>query len=311
MNSINLSEGVVALSHWALVRAQGADAQTFLQGQLTNDVTGLGPQTVRLAGFCSAKGRLQASFLVWRHAPDEFWLACSASLMPALLKRMSMFVLRAKCVLADITATHPVQGALGRSAAGWADSQAPWTHRQVDGATVLRLPDVRGVPRAVRIGAAVPPTQAQPQATLDAWRRLEVQSGIGWIVAETVDQFVPQMLNYELLGGVDFKKGCYPGQEVVARSQYRGSVKRRTLLFESDAALHPGQEVFDSAQPEQPAGQIVNAAPREDGTGSWALVEVKLDALAGAALHVGATQGAQLVRAELPYDVPTQLAPQA
>jgi len=114
------------------------------------------------------------------------------------------------------------------------------------------------------------------------------------------------MLNYELIGGVDFKKGCYPGQEVVARSQYRGSVKRRTFLFESPAPAQAGQEVFESNQPDQPAGRVVNAAPREDGSGAWALVEVKLDALAGSGLHLGAPQGALLRRAQLPYDVPVQ-----
>jgi folate-binding protein YgfZ len=138
----------------------------------------------------------------------------------------------------------------------------------------------------------------------DAWRALEVRSGIPVIEAATVDQFVPQMLNFEIVGGVDFKKGCYPGQEVVARSQYRGSIKRRMFLFECDVPLAAGQEVFQSADAIQPAGMVVNAAP-VPSAGSVALVEVKLVALDSGSLHAGAVDGALLTRRELPYALPS------
>jgi folate-binding protein YgfZ len=153
--------------------------------------------------------------------------------------------------------------------------------------------------RALQIAATT-----LPAIPLDAWRLLEVRSGIPIIEAATVDQFVPQMLNYELVGGVDFQKGCYPGQEVVARSQYRGTIKRRMFLFDLDTPATPGQEVFHSADPGQPAGLVVNAAPRQDGTGASALVEVKLASLATGSLHLGAPTGAILRRAELAYAIP-------
>lgn len=305
MNSLFTITGEVPLDHWGVIRAQGADATKFLQSQLTNDVAALSPAQVRLAGFCSAKGRLQASFLVWRVAADELYLACSASVLAAALKRLSMFVLRAQCRLTDATAQSAPCGQVGSVAAATAAGAAVWGKREGDGRTVLRLPDAAGLARCIVIGDAaaahVEPTSA---ITLDHWRWLEVQSGIPTIEAATVDQFVPQMLNFELLDGIDFHKGCYPGQEVVARSQYRGSIKRRMFLFDCAAAAAAGQEVFASHDPGQPAGMVVNAAPHP--AGGWsALVQVKLLALTEGTLHLGDAEGALLQQRELPYPVPT------
>jgi tRNA-modifying protein YgfZ len=121
------------------------------------------------------------------------------------------------------------------------------------------------------------------------------------ITAATVEQFVPQMINLERVGGVDFQKGCYPGQEVVARSQYRGTLKRRMHLFSTDGPAQPGQELFNSADPSQPAGMVVNAA--SDATGTRLLAEVKLAVLDVGSLHLGSPQGPALRRLELPYSI--------
>jgi folate-binding protein YgfZ len=156
----------------------------------------------------------------------------------------------------------------------------------------------------VWIGANPPNARpGAPEIALDSWRWLEVQSGLPTIEAATVDQFVPQMLNYELLGGVDFKKGCYPGQEVVARSQYRGTVKRRMFLFDVNAEARAGQEVFHSSEAAQPAGMVVNAAPRPDATGCSALVEIKLSALSEGSVLLGSPDGPAMTRAPMPYEV--------
>lgn len=300
------TDGIAPLAHLGLIRARGADAVKFLQGQLTNDVTGMVPSQARLAGFCSAKGRLQASFIVWQLADDELLLACAASVLPATLKRLSMFVLRAQCKLSDASAELSLLGATGASATALVGAAPAWGVGAVPGGTALRLPDVDGVPRAL---LAVAPADA-PAADLaaDAWRLLEVRSGIPMIEAATVDQFVPQMLNYELIGGVDFQKGCYPGQEVVARSQYRGTIKRRMFLFECAAPAAAAQEVFHSGDASQPAGMVVNAAALPGGAGSLALVEVKLAALDTGSLHLGSVEGAVLRRAALPYAVPLDAA---
>ncbi len=308
MNTQLSLDGNVPLNHWGLIRARGTDAVKFLQGQLTNDVATLGSSGARLAGFCSAKGRLQASFIVWKLAPDELLLACAASVLPATLKRLSMFVLRAQCKLSDASAELPLFGAVGDSASTALADTPVWGTREVTGGTLLRLPDVDGLPRCMMALSPGAVMNTLPALAPAAWRTLEVRSGIPQIEAATVEQFVPQMLNYELIGGVDFQKGCYPGQEVVARSQYRGTIKRRMFLFECDAAASAGQEVFHSGDTAQPAGMVVNAAPRADGSGSTALVEVKLAALDTGNLHLGAADGAVLRLGALPYTVPLEAA---
>ena len=289
--------GRVSLAHWGVIRAVGADAAGFLHSQLTNDFASLGTGEARLAGYCSPKGRLLASFVAWRGGPEEILLACHASVLPAALKRLSMFVLRAKCKLSDASAEVKLQGVVGHEAG----DAAPWSMSTTGTAQIVRLPDAQGVARAIAASASAPDAGG---LTLDAWRWLEVQSGIATIEAATVEQFVPQMLNYELVGGVNFKKGCYPGQEIVARSQYRGTVKRRSFLFDTEAQATPAQEIFHSQDPSQPAGMVVNAAPRPDGAGSSALVEVKLAALDTGTLHLGAPDGPTLHRRDLPYPLP-------
>jgi tRNA-modifying protein YgfZ len=145
--------------------------------------------------------------------------------------------------------------------------------------------------------------------SLDTWRWLEVQSGIVTIEAATVDRFVPQMVNFELVGGVDFQKGCYPGQEVVARSHYRGTTRRRTFLFDCDTMPVAGQDVFVAGDTGEAAGTVANAAPRPDGIGGSALVEVRLAALAADDLRLGSPSGPRLRRAELGYRVPLEAEP--
>lgn len=303
MTTNTAPEGALPLVELGVIRAHGADAASFLHGQLTNDIAHLGAAEARLAGYCSAKGRLLASFLVWR-CGDDLLLACSADLLAATLKRLRMFVLRAKCTLSDASAEVPLHGLAGRAATAWLGDSTPAIGRSTvrEGATVIRLPDGAGSPRLLVAGAIAD----LPLPSLDAraWRWLEVQSGVARIERATVEHFVPQMLNYELVGGVDFGKGCYPGQEVVARSQYRGTIKRRSLLFRTAAAAAAGAtEVFHSEDPSQPAGQVVMAAASAAG-GSIALVEVKLAALASGSLHLAAPDGALLERLAMPYDVP-------
>ena len=296
-------DGAVPLTHLGLIGARGAEAAGFLQGQLTNDVAGMAPSQARLAGFCSAKGRLQASFIVWKAGTEDVLMLCAASVLPATLKRLSMFVLRARCKLRDASAEAALWGLIGATAASVAGDLAVWRQRENDGTTVLRLPDVTGQPRCIVVAPAAELSASWPAMSLDAWRWLDVRSGIPTIEAATVEQFVPQMLNYELVGGVDFQKGCFPGQEVVARSQYRGTIKRRMFLFDVGAVAAAGQEVFHNADAGQPAGMVVNAAPDPSGQGSTVLVEVKLAALDGGTLHLGAPEGAPLALRTLPYAV--------
>jgi len=298
------AHGAVRLPGWGVIRAQGPDAAHFLHGQLTQDVEHLDTGVARLAGYCSAKGRLLASFWVWRPAPDEILLTCSADLLGATVKRLSMFVLRAKCKLSDAGGELAAYGLVGPAAAG--SGLHPGQCRSDAKGHTLRLADAAGVARALLVQGASEAPPALPPLDATAWHWLEVASGVPRITAATSEQFVPQMVNLELVGGVNFQKGCYPGQEVVARSQYRGTLKRRTFLFGSPVAAHPGQELFVPSDPGQPAGMVVNAA-------SWlgsslVLAEAKVAAFEQEALRLGSVDGPVLEALDLPYPVPTEAA---
>lgn len=299
--------GVVRLADWGVIRARGEDAASFLQGQLTNDIAGLGAGRALLAGYCSAKGRLLASFVVWRDEAGDILLACSADLLAATLKRLSMYVLRAKCKLSDASAELPLWGLAGEAALVALDpapSGQAWAVSAVAGGQAIGLPAAKvgahAVPRLLLAAGAVPDTL--PILDEATWRWLEVKSGTARIVAATVEQFVPQMVNLDLVGGVSFQKGCYPGQEVVARSHYRGTLKRRAFVLSGPETPQPGQEVFDAADPDQPAGMVVLGGAH---AGSHAgLVELKIAASQGSALRLGRADGPPLALQALPYTLP-------
>ena len=311
---------VAAVTDQGLIALTGEDSAGFLHNQLTNDVEHLGLDDVRLAGYCTPKGRLQATFLLWR-SEESIFLQLPREIQPALQKRLSMFVLRAKTKLADATdapATQVVLGLGGGMAEAvlqtWFDPLPAKPYSKVEHAlgTLLRLADAFGAPRylwltSADIAATVAPVLADKLNVggNEAWRLAEIHAGVPQVGAATQEQFVPQMINYELLGGVNFKKGCYPGQEIVARSQYLGKLKRRTALVRIADAAVPGAEVFAESDPSQPCGMVVNAAPNGLG-GVDALVEMKLDALEqgtaqAGAVRLGAADGVALEFLPMPY----------
>ena len=292
------------LSHWGVIRVQGEDAVKFLQGQLTQDVALMGPNEARLAAFCNAKGRMQASFVIVKPQVDELLLLCQADILPATLKRLSMFVMRAKAKLNDASADFALYGLVGQAADSLLPGAAPWQCLTQGHANVVALYPGAGLSRAIWCAPVDAPAPEAAELPFDQWLWLEVQSGIAMISQGTYEAFVPQMLNYESVGGVNFKKGCYPGQEVVARSQFRGTLKRRAYLAQADGALQVGQEVFQASEPEQPCGTVAAAAPRPDGTGFDAIVSLQTAAAAHAgqnALHAGTASGPALTLLPLPY----------
>jgi folate-binding protein YgfZ len=308
-------EGACRLHDWGVIRVRGEDAARFLHGQLSNDMEKLGPDGARLAAYCTAQGRMLASFVACRHATDEVWLACSTDVLAATLKRLSMFVLRAKARLDDASAELAVLGwaAHGTGEPSQAAGELPpaaWGKRSDGAAEVIRLPDAGGHARGLRIG---PADEAQawlaprPALPPEHWRWLEVRSGVARVTAATSGQFVPQMLNYELLGGVDFKKGCYPGQEIVARSQYLGKLKRRAFLLHGEQPMQAGQEVFWSGDEGQPAGMVALDSEHPAG-GHDAIVELKSAVLAEGSLHLGSAHGPRLQPLPLPYSLPADSA---
>ncbi|RQO58613.1 folate-binding protein YgfZ [Paucibacter sp. KBW04] len=309
-STITTISGALRLSDWGLIRAEGPEAAKFLHGQLTQDFELLGPGEARLAGFCTAKGRLLATLIGWKSGAETVDLALPLELLPAILKRLSMFVLRAKCKLRDATAEQSLWGLSGTAAQAWLAEAAPaqrWGRQlSSSGASVVRLPDATSeagpLPRFLLAQAAEAAAPALPELPAADWQWQEVQAGLAWVRAATSEAFVPQMLNLELLEGVNFKKGCYPGQEIVARSQYRGTLKRRTHLFELAGSAQIGQEIFHSEDPEQPAGLVAAVAQREGQ--SLLLAEVKIAALESGSLHLGAADGPALAARALPYAIP-------
>ena len=295
-------DGVAALPHLGVIRATGEQAATFLQGQLTQDMALMAPGQARLAAFCNAKGRMLASFVACRRAPDDFLLVCSRDLLPATLRRLSMFVLRAKVKLSDATEAVAVHGLIGNAASSIADSaDSAGAESQFDTPFVAVLPPADGAARALWLAPAGTPAPAGGLVTAALWDFTAVRSGVATLSAPVAEAFVPQMLNYESAGGVNFKKGCYPGQEVVARSQFRGAIKRRAYVARVDGAAQAGDDVFSAADPEQPVGQIVQAAAAPKG-GTEVIVSLQTVAVqSGESLHVLSATGPALLAPHQPY----------
>ena len=304
---VALPSGACALPQLGVIAAEGPDAASFLHGQLTQDFALLGATEARLAALCTAKGRVIASFVGIRPQPETILLVCSRDILAATLKRLSMYVLRAKAKLSDATEQFALYGLAGTAlAANGLDAAALPGQRTAIGNDIsaVSLYPADGVPRAMWIAPAGSPVPAGPSLDAQPWQWSEVRSGIVTVTTPVIEAFVPQMINYESVGGVNFKKGCYPGQEIVARSQYRGTLKRRLQVFETDGQVAVGQEIFHSADPEQPAGVVAGAGMR-DGR-SVIAAEIKLAALEGGSLHLGSAAGSTLQPRALPYEIPPQ-----
>ena len=293
--------GIAPLPHQGIIRVEGEDAATFLHGQLTQDFALLGLSEARLAAFCSAKGRMQASFIGFKRSNTEILLICSRDVLAPTLKRLSMFVMRAKARLTDATDQFLLLGLAGNTINLIATKAYP-TGTKVDFGTsnVVFLHPADGVPRALWVAPVGEPLPAGTALSTELWQWGEVRSGIATITTPIVEAFVPQMLNYESVGGVNFKKGCYPGQEVVARSQFRGPLKRRAFLVHSDSAMTAGQEVFAEGDDSQPAATVAQAAAAPTG-GFDAIISGQVAAVESSALHVGTASGPKLKLDRLPY----------
>lgn len=303
------------LSHQGVLAVRGKDALEFLQGQFTNDLRHLGDGTSQLNGYCSAKGRLLASFRVIPE-DDGFLLRMPRAMVEPLMKKLRMFVLRAAVTLEDVGECQIHLGVSGPGAERELGALAPALPQAVDGIargggyTVIRIPgvhprfEVHGGLEAMRrlwdtLNVRCAPVGEAP------WGLLDVLAGIPTIHPETSDAFVPQMVNLQLLGGVSFKKGCYPGQEVVARMQYLGTLKRRMYLARvlSEAPPRPGDELYSPEDGEQSAGKVVDAQPHPDG-GFMLLAVIQIASREAGDIRYGGPQGPKLEFAELPYPLP-------
>jgi len=292
--------GAAPLNHLGLIRIRGADAANFIHNQLTQDFLLLPPQHARLAAFCSAKGRMQASFIGFKPDAETVLLVCSQDLLAATLKRLRMFVLRAKAVLDDASADFALFGCLWPVGSESELESAAWALAADAGGTRIQLYPGAGCHRALWIGPAGS-RPALPELPIEIWRYADVMSGVATISQPLFEVLVPQMLNYESVGGVNFKKGCYPGQEVVARSQFRGTLKRRAYIVRGSAPMHAGQEVFSAMDAEQACGVVVQAA-NEPGTGAWVgIAGLQVQAAEQGGLALDSAAGSSVELLALPY----------
>jgi tRNA-modifying protein YgfZ len=291
-------QGVAPLDHLGVIQIEGDDAAKFIHSQLTHDFALLDQSQARLAAFCTAKGRMQASMIGFKRPSGELLLVLPVDLLAPTLKRLSMFVMRAKAKLTDASALYVVRGLAGNAinseAAG---AGSIWAKTDLESQTWVNLYPADGIARQLWLAPVGTAEPTGPVLDSELWRWGEVRSGVVLVSQAIAEAFVPQMLNYESVDGVNFKKGCYPGQEVVARSQFRGTLKRRGMLVHSADALTAGQELFAPDDDTQPVAVVAQAAHHPDG-GYDAIVSVQLAALDDV---VQTAQGAALQFLPLPY----------
>jgi folate-binding protein YgfZ len=298
------------LLHNALLAVSGDDATAFLHGQLTNDVEALRVGDAQWNAWLTAKGRMLASFLLVRRA-GGYLVMLPAEIAEPVAKRLRMFVLRSKVKIEDASAGLARIGIAGPGAAAlvaahWGTTPEPMRSVEREGALAVRLDAQRFVilapaDQASAVRAKLAGAQA---AGVDAWEAAGIRAGVPTVLAATQEAFTPQMVNFELIGGVSFKKGCYPGQEIVARTHYRGGLKRRMAAahIAGSEAPRPGDPLFSTTFGEQAAGSIVNVAASGDGFD--ALVVAQLESLGNRDLHWKSLDGPAVDLRELPYEVP-------
>ncbi|CAL94210.1 YgfZ/GcvT domain-containing protein [Azoarcus olearius] len=305
---------VVPLLHLGLIRSVGPDSTTFLHNLFSNDVAKLPADGAQWSSFNSPKGRMLASLLLWPEAEGHS-LVMAADILPAMLKKLSMYVLRSKVKLNDAGETTVLIGVAGGDAAavlqgaGLPVPAAPMQQVSAAAGRVVRVGEQAFVlaidsAAASSVFTALVAAGAHKAGTA-AWQLAMIRAGVPLITAPTQEEFVAQMLNYDLIGGVNFKKGCYPGQEIVARTQYLGTVKKRLyrVALDADSVPTPGSDLYAPDFGEQSAGKVVNVAPSPEG-GYEALAVLQNTSVEGGQLRYGSPAGAPVRVLDLPYPLP-------
>ncbi len=303
---------VVDLSRLGIIRFYGEDTQNFLQGQLTNDVRQLKSDTAQLSAYCTPKGRMLANFLLWLNE-DAVHALLPAEMAEPIRKRLAMYILRSKVKAEDMStalsafAVYGPQAAESINAILGACPAQEYRVQHSERASVIRLPqEFFLVVCKSDVGAALRAeftARHKPVGShaLDWWL---IQSGVPLITPATQEQFVPQMANYEVLGGVNFKKGCYPGQEIVARTQYLGKLKRRmyriSLPANTQAAV--GDELYGVDMGDQAIGMLVNLHPAADDR-TEALAVLQISSVEAGPIRHKSPEGAVADILALPYNV--------
>lgn len=306
------------LSDLVVIEAAGPDSVSFLQSQLTNDLTQLSGVSARLAGYCTAKGRLMASMVVWKTGPIQapsVHILIKADIADAFIKRLSMYILRAKVKLriADLNVYGILiqqTSSISIRSLGLPKGAHPWTVAPSDKGSYIAAPSADpAIDRWWLISPesnVLAPDDAHDELKAAQWRAADIAAGLPWIVAATQDIFIPQTLNFDLIEGISFSKGCYPGQEIVARSHYRGKIKRR-MAYGTGGKLSgerfgelAGTDIFDAHSPARPCGRVINAAWTDQ---AHLLFEAQLADLGTADFRIGQANGPEIALQPLPYEI--------
>jgi len=290
----------ILLSRDSLLHFSGPDAPAFLHGQLTCDVLALNSGVSTYGGYCTPKGRLLATFLLWRNAAD-YYMLLPAAIAEAIRKRLTMYILRAKVKAEDITATHACVGIAGADSAQQIAALGGTVPAPLHAVTANEDVTVIALP-VQRYLAILPRERAAAVADTDAWTALDIAAGIPVITPPTQEEFVAQMVNLDLIGGLSYTKGCYPGQEIVARTHYLGRLKQRMFRARLDGPAAAGEKLYCDALGDQASGMIIAAAP--DKAGHYDVLAVLQTAHASSSpYHLGSLQGPVLELGSLPYAV--------
>ena len=303
------------LSHLGLIKAEGEDASSFLLGQLTNDLNQVDDSHSQISAYCTPKGRMLALFRILRR-DQQYLLQAPESVVETVLPRLRMYVMRAKVTLEPATELVAIGVSGPRTESAMQDlvGQCPIKINDsvaVAGISVVRLPGP--FPRFLLVGETEPVKAIWRQLAdaftavgMAAWSWLDIMAGQPTVVSATSEAFVPQMANLDVIDGVNFKKGCYPGQEIVARMQYLGKLKQRMYRAHVDTDTPPaaGDSLFAPAFRDQSAGTIVDARHSPDG-GFDMLAVIQIRAVDEGKLHLGSVGGPAVTITELPYELPT------
>lgn len=303
---------LATLSHFGLLRFAGDDARQFLHNQVTCDVNGLEDGQARYGSYNTPQGRMLASFLLWRLGA-EYGMQLPRSLCATVLKRLARYILRSDVAASDISADYVMLGLAGaptRELLATVFSRIPdrpLSLIQAENSCLLRLDDNRFEIIASPARARSLQTDLATHATAagaDEWDRTNILAGIPYITPETQEQFVPQMANLDLIGGISFDKGCYPGQEIVARTHYLGRLKQRMYLANIAGGHTPraGDKLYSPALGDQAVGMIVNTAKAPDGAHD-VLAVMQIACAGGDDVHCNSPAGPKLKFCKLPYEL--------
>jgi folate-binding protein YgfZ len=298
------------LSGFGLIRFKGVEARQFLQGQLSCDVDSLEVGRAQYGSYNTPKGRILASFLLWR---DEhgYILQLPRLLRETIQKRLAMHILRAKVETTDASAQFRLLGIAGAGVEAGIKPlfrqipSMPLTMTEAHGVNLLRLDahrfQIMASPERAPELRNLLGKEATPVSEA-LWDWTNIRAGIPYITPATQDQFVPQMVNLDLIGGVSFSKGCYPGQEIVARMHYLGRLKQRMYLanIAGREAPQPGDKLYSRRLTEQASGMIVNASPSPDG-GYDVLAVIQIECANADDVHWRTIDGTKLTLLALPY----------